>query len=82
MSSSKLITFGKNVRTKISMVTIIIAAVLAIMVIDTRRKCNVASTSQTDYYSSTKMSEVISIMVLVLCLLIVLWDIAIMSGII
>ena len=67
---------AKTFRGKMNMVTIVIAAVLSIMVIDTRRNCD--SKSQDAYYSKTKLSEIVSITVLVFCLLLFLWDIAVM----
>ena len=64
-SMPALLGTAKSFRGKVSMVTIAVAFVLSIMVIDTRRKCD--STDQEKYKQSTMFSEVISIIVLILC---------------
>ena len=70
-----LLGTAKTFRGKMSMVTIVVAFVLSIMVIDSQNKCKPAPQGYSD---KTKISQIISIIVLVLCCLLFLWDIAVM----
>jgi len=79
LSMPALLGTAKTFRGKVSMATIIIAFVLSIMVIDTNRQCKPAPAG---YDDKTKLAKTISIIVLVLCCLLFLWDIAVMAEIV
>jgi heme/copper-type cytochrome/quinol oxidase subunit 2 len=70
-----LLGSAKSARGQVNMLVLLVAFVLSIMVIDTRRKCD--SKDQEKYNNSTQISFLIAVVVVVLTCLLFAYDLAI-----
>jgi heme/copper-type cytochrome/quinol oxidase subunit 2 len=70
-----LLGSAKSARGQVNMLVLLVAFVLSIMVIDTRRKCD--SKDQEKYNNSTQISFFIALVVVVLTCLLFAYDLAI-----
>lgn len=65
-----------NVRGMLNLTTIVVALVMSILVADTHRKC--LNNNQDDFRKKSSMALSLSVVVMILCLLLIVYDLYIM----